>query len=566
MDDREKIRVFALQNAVKFKGTASKGPIIGKAMGSMPEWRQKKDELAALVDEVIEEVNSLSPEEQQRQLEYSGVEEQKKEKQTGLKELKNAERGKVVMRLAPSPSGPFHLGHAITGNLTSLYTEKYEGTFILRIEDTNSDNIYPPAYEQIPRDADWVFGNVSEVWIQSDRLEIYYQYVKRLIEGGHAYVCTCSPEAFKAKSDAREDCPCRSCDVEEHLGRWQKMLDGGFAQGEAVLRFKADMTHPNPAMRDFPLARINETPHPRQGTKYRVWPLMNLSVTIDDIEAGMTHIIRGKDHADNAKRQELMHKALGNPIPETYFAGRIKFIGLELSCSKTKKKIEEGVYDGWEDIRLPFMQPLRRRGYQPGAFKRYALEMGLSKADKTVDADEFFASINAYNKEIIEPIAKRFFFVKDPVQINVKGAPGNKVTMDLHPDMGDGQRVCVLKESLLISEDDRGALDKESICRLKDGCTITGWKTDDYTAEFEAGDYHAFRDKGGKLVIHWLPAEEEHVRVEVMMPDKTLAKGLGEKHLADHVSVGDIVQFERFGFCRLDSIEGGVYRFWFCHS
>src|SRR4030042_256112 len=92
----------------------------------------------------------------------------------------------------------------------------------------------------------------------------------------------------------------------------KKMLDKyGFREGQAVLRFKSDMKHKNPAMRDFPLARIVLTEHPRQKNKYRVWPLMNLAVTVDDIEMKMTHIIRGKDHLDNAKRQEMIYKVLG---------------------------------------------------------------------------------------------------------------------------------------------------------------------------------------------------------------------------------------------------------------
>ena len=102
------------------------------------------------------------------------------------------------------------------------------------------------------------------------------------------------------------------------------MLDpNGYKQGEAVARVKTDITHKNPAMRDFPIARINESEHPRQGKKYRVWPLMNLSVFADDVESGMTHTLRGKDHADNAKRQEYMYNYLEKPIPFTLFQGRI---------------------------------------------------------------------------------------------------------------------------------------------------------------------------------------------------------------------------------------------------
>lgn len=89
-----------------------------------------------------------------------------------------------------------------------------------------------------------------------------------------------------------------------------KLPKENYKVGEAVLRFKSSMQDSNPAMRDFPLARINESEHPKQKKKYRVWPLMNLAVSVDDIELGMTHIIRGKDHMDNAKRQKKIFDIL----------------------------------------------------------------------------------------------------------------------------------------------------------------------------------------------------------------------------------------------------------------
>ncbi|UCC61377.1 MAG: glutamate--tRNA ligase, partial [Dehalococcoidia bacterium] len=128
---------------------------------------------------------------------------------------------------------------------------------------------------------------------------------------------------------------------------------------------KTDINHPNPAMRDFPLMRINEHTHPRKGTEFRVWPLMNLAVFVDDVESGMTHIIRAKEHMSNAQRQEFLYRYFNKPIPETYFVGRINFTDLRISCSKTKVLIEEGKYSGWDDIRLPFLLALKRRGYQP---------------------------------------------------------------------------------------------------------------------------------------------------------------------------------------------------------
>ena len=89
-----------------------------------------------------------------------------------------------------------------------------------------------------------------------------------------------------------------------------------------------------------------------------------------------------------------MYNALGKKIPQTYFLGRYNFTGLELSSTKTKERIDKGEYSSWDDIRLPFMQALKRRGYQPHAFLKYSEMTGLSQADKTVSKDEFFKSID----------------------------------------------------------------------------------------------------------------------------------------------------------------------------
>jgi glutamyl-tRNA synthetase len=188
------------------------------------------------------------------------------------------------------------------------------------------------------------------------------------------------------------------------MKRWKKMLDKsdkGFKQGEAVLRFKSNMKHKNPAMRDFPLARINTTKHPLQGTKYKVWPLMNLAVTVDDIETKMTHIIRGKDHRDNAERQKMMYEALGigKKFPWTGFLGRIHFKGMELSTREFRKGIEEGKYTGWDDPRLPTLLALKKQGCKPMAFWRFAERIGISENDKTFDKKEFFQLLDYFNRQ-----------------------------------------------------------------------------------------------------------------------------------------------------------------------
>ncbi|MGV8150257.1 MAG: glutamate--tRNA ligase [Candidatus Woesearchaeota archaeon] len=562
------IRKHALANALKFNGKASSGAVISKIIAEAPETKQFMKTVSFEVSEVLQDINSMKVEDIQKELEANHpemLEKKDKEKREDLRELDGVDASNgVIMRFAPSPSGPMHLGHAITGGLTALYVKKYGGKFILRIEDTNSDNIDLESYELLPKDAEWIFGNVSEVWIQSDRMEIYYNYAKKFIELGACYVCTCSQEKFKEFSDNMTDCPCRNLNEKENMFRWNRMLKN-YKEGEAVLRFKTNMQHNNPAMRDFPLARINDSEHPRQKKKYRVWPLMNLSVCVDDIEAKMTHIIRAKDHADNAKRQEMMYDALGikDQFPKTYFLGRYNFEGLELSASKTRAKIEKGEYWGWDDIRLPFLQALKRRGYQPEALLRYTMLTGISPVDKTVSAEEFFKTINSFNKEIIDPKAKRFFMMHDYETIIIHNAPHQELKLKMHPNNDSyGYRELEVEKEFLILKSDLKELKNDELYRFMD---CLNFKKIDDRFEFDSLDYENFKNNG-KKIMHFLPAYG-NIDIEILMDDATVVKGVAE-HTIKNLKIGEIIQFERFGFCRLDEInkEKKLYKFWFTHK
>lgn len=562
---KQNAKKFALHNAVRFNGTANTGSVLGKILGEHPEYKKDIEKIRMIVAAVVKEVNALSHDQQKCQLTVYAPElvgEQKKEEALGLKELPRHPSGEYALRFAPSPSGPLHIGHAYITSLNYLYAKKYRGRFILRIEDTNPDNIYPDAYELIERDVQWLTQHhVSEIIVQSDRMELYYTYAHKILENGNAYVCLCDAEEFRKLSQNMEACPCRNNSTDENLKRWDSMLKT-YKQGEAVVRFKTDIKHKNPAMRDFPILRINEVPHPRQGEKYKVWPLMNFAVAIDDMELGITHALRGKDHADNAKRQEFIHKALGVDTPVPISVGRINFTGteIEVSCSKTQAMIEAGKFEGWEDIRLPFVGALRRKGYQPEAFQKYATDVGISLSDKTVDIAEFFKLINAFNKEIVDPNANRYFFIQNPVEVVIKNAPHRHIRLDLHPDTKKGGRIFETAETFYLAREDVNGFYADEMYRLMD-CLNFMKKGKEYI--FMSEDYETYKKKG-KKIMHWLPKNKKLIDVEVLMPDNTVAKGFGEEAIAE-LEVGAIVQFERFGFCRLDSIDGNLYRFWYGH-
>lgn len=399
-DFKEKAKAYALRNALSYKGKANQGAVLSSLF---IEGLKKEDikSFSPTLKKVIEDVNALSLDEQKKAFEKVKSLITERKTREGLAELPDVSKKGVIMRFAPSPSGPLHIGHAITSCLSYLYVKKYGGTFYLRIEDTNPEAIDPSAYDLLKKDADFLFEGKAKIVIQSERMKFYYSYAEKFLNKEKAYVCTCSGDEFRAFSQKKKECPCRNLSKKEQLSRWKQMLaKDGYEEGEAVLRFKSDMKHKNPAMRDFPLARINEVEHPKQRNKYRVWPLMNLAVTTDDIEMKMTHIIRGKDQRDNAERQKMMYEVLGKKYPWAYFIGKIKFKDLELSSRKMREGIQKGTYSGWDDKKLPTIVSLKKQGYKPEAFWRFSELVGLSQADKVMDKKEYFHLLDSFNKKV----------------------------------------------------------------------------------------------------------------------------------------------------------------------
>jgi len=396
------IRAYALKNAVAYEGTAMQSPVIS----SLFHEGLKKSEVgkyAKKINEIILEVNSLSLEEQKKEFEKLEKQTSERKEREGLPELPGVKgkKGKVIMRFRPSPSGFIHIGNIISNMSSSLYAEKYKGKFYVIVDDTNPGAVIPEAYRQIKKDCDWIFGNVYKYINSSDRMKFYYAYAEKLIRKNKVYVCTCPNEKFKKFIEKKENCPCRKNPAKENLEFWKRMLDkgkNGFKEEEAVLRFKSDMKDKNPAMRDFPLARVNTKKHPKQGNKYRVWPLMNFAVAVDDIELKMTHVIRGKDHMDNAKRQKMIFDVLKKKYPWTFFIGRIKFTDLILSKRKMTELINKGEFSGYEDERLPTIASLRKRGYKPESFRKFAEHQGLNDVDKVMDSKEFFQILDSFNR------------------------------------------------------------------------------------------------------------------------------------------------------------------------
>ena len=299
----------AIQNAIEYSGKAAPGSVIGRIMSIRQDLRPHGKILSPLIAKKVAQANKLATDEGldylRSILETEAPElleqRQKQAKRTGLPELLNAEKGKVVLRFAPNPNGPLSFGHARGIIINGEYAKEYDGELILRFDDTDT-SVKPPmleAYDLIQKEAEWLLGFVPHrVVIASDRIEHYYQYVEQMLNGGFGYVCKCSAETFREYRVSMTECPCRAYSNMENLELWQGMLDGSFQPGEAVVRVRTDMALKNPALRDWPALRIQDTetnPHPRKdiGSRYRVWPLLDFQSAVEDQLTGRhTHYSR----------------------------------------------------------------------------------------------------------------------------------------------------------------------------------------------------------------------------------------------------------------------------------
>ena len=546
---KELLFLCALQNAVKHGGVPQGGAVIGMVMGAHPELRGRAKEVSALAEEAIAEVAGLSPDERVTLLQARapgmfaalfGKHERKKV----LPALERAETG-VVMRFAPNPSGPLHIGHARAAALNDAYVKQYGGRYILRLEDTDPKRVDPEAYEMVQEDLAWLGLGINETVTQSDRLPLYYDLCRELIGRGGAYVCTCDNEHFKELKIAKTACPCREQPVETNLLLWEKMLIHGFSEGEASVRIKTDLLHPDPAMRDFPAFRILDTPpHPK--VTAHVYPLMNFSVVADDHLLGVTHVIRGKDHIANTRRQRYIYDHFGWEVPVYRHYGRMGIEGVVLSTSQMHRGIQEGTYTGWDDIRLGTLRALARRGISPDAVRNAMLAIGIGDTDISFSWDNLYAE----NRKIADPVANRYFFVPDPVIATLTGAPHHTAHAMLHPgDAPRGTRTLEFTGTVLLPA--RELSPEVTMLRLKDlfNVKIT-WKGSIPTFAY-AGDSLADARAAKAHIVQWLPVQAT-VSCTILTQEGEMT---GACEPAVKQELGKLVQFERVGFARIDAVN-----------
>lgn len=574
-DAQQLARKFALQNAVQHGGKAEPGRITGRIMGERADLRPHAKELQGVIQAVVAEVNQMAPEAQRAELETIDpklLEKKVIEQRVGLKPLPHDDVPEIVMRFAPNPNGPATLGHSRGMVLHAQYQQQYKAAgkkikMILRYDDTDPATKVPmlDAYDSLLEDFRWLGGSPDLILTASDRIDIYYDHAKQVIDKGHAYVCRCSQETFKALKDKGEPCPHRLQSAEENLRDWVKMLDGSFQPGEAVLRIATDIKHPDPALRDWVAFRILNEKHPRVGDKHRVWPLLDFQSAIEDHLQGVTHIMRGKDLIDSERKQTYVYGYLGWTYPTTVHWGRVSIHEFgKVSKSLLADGIKSGKFRGWDDVRLPTLAAMRRRGIRPDAIRNFWVGLGLTEKDVAASME----NVEAENRKLVEPDANRYFFVADPQPVEISDIPKEGLLghAPLHPEHPErGKRSVNFpppRATIFLDKKDHDALRKDEVLRLKDLGNVR--YVGDNKAVFAGNDLAILRQ--GARIVHWVSAAPNAtISVDIHMPDDdgTTVKGLAEDDCVR--DLGKVVQFERFGFVRLEGDLRGRLQAAFTH-
>ncbi|MBM3229785.1 glutamate--tRNA ligase [Candidatus Parvarchaeota archaeon] len=557
----------ALKNAFDY-GKASPGNLVGKVIGAAPQAKADMKSLMQKINEIVGTVNSYSKQQLESEMK-NFIYEIKAEEEKKL-ELPDAVQGQVITRFPPEPNGYPHIGHAKAAWLDCEAAKAYGGKFILRFDDTNPEKEKQEYVDAIIYWLTWLgIKPDGPILFASDFMPQLIGYADTLIATGNAYVCTCALEEAKKNRFEGKECVCKSASESETMAAWAKLLSGEFSRGQASLRIKADMKSQNTAMRDPTIFRSITSPHYRQGSKYKVWPTYDFQAPILDSLNGVTHAMRTKEYE---LRDELYYFVLDRlqlRKPLLVEFSRLAIKNAPISKRLLAPLISEKKVWGWDDPRLPTLAGLARRGIKPQAIKNFVLSFGISKVESEPSWDKLLHE----NKKLIDPIARRLFFVANPARLCISGYHSHTASLPNHPKSDLGSRQVSCDGNFYVSGADAAKFSAGEKVRLKGDCNFI-------VGENANGVTNASFDESAELpkkIIHWVAMSDAVPCKVFVLHDLLLDDGetFNEKSMevvegfvesaANSLKIGETVQFERFGFCTLDRKTPDALEFIFSH-
>ncbi|MFN3622343.1 MAG: glutamate--tRNA ligase family protein, partial [Nitrososphaerales archaeon] len=318
------------------------------------------------------------------------------------------------------------------------------------------------------------------------------------------------------------------------------------------IRYKGDLSSQDYSLRDPNLFRIVDYPHPIQGSKYRLWPVYDFAVVVEDYLCKVTHVLRSLEF--HVALQDRLRAHLGFPkIHITQFS-RFKFKGTPISKRLLRPLLEQGLVSGWDDPRMPTIMGLKRRGIDPEAIKSFTLDVGYTLTEHEFEWSLLFAA----NRKVLDPKVRRYMFVPDPILLKVKGAPQKSVNLRFHPDKDLGFRTIQTEGVFYIARCDAATLQVGSEFRLLELYNVA---VEEIGEDEIKSVYTGSELKEGIPKFQWVTKENTILRVlipDVLFKDDKFnpeslreVRGFAEASAAK-LEVGEVVQFVRFGFCRID--------------
>ena len=521
----------------------------------------------------------------------------------------NKNDGRVMTRFPPEPNGYLHIGHAKSICLNFGLAAEFGGVCNLRFDDTNPAKEEVEYVESIMADVRWLgFDWQDRLYYASDYFEQLYQFAVQLIHLGKAYVCSLSPEEIKEHrgtlTEPGQDSPYRNRSAAESLDLFERMRAGQFEDGAHVLRAKIDMASPNMNMRDPVLYRIRRATHHRTGDTWCIYPMYDFAHGLSDSIEGVTHSVCTMEYEDHRPLYDWFLDELSVYHPRQIEFARLNLTYTVMSKRKLLKLVAEGVVSGWDDPRMPTLAGIRRRGYTPGAIRKFCERIGVGKKDSMVDV----ALLEHCLREDLNQRAPRVMAVLRPLRVIIDNYPEGQVEMveaiNNPEDPTMGTRKVPFSRVLYIEKEDFLEDPPKQFYRLAPGREVrlryayfikcVEVVKDSTTGELV--ELHCTYDpttKGGdapdgrkvKATLHWVSAphaREAEVRLYehlFLKPDPsddkdgkdfmahlnpnslvTLESCRVEPSVAE-AAPGDFVQFERQGyFCAdaVDSSPGGL--------
>uniref|UniRef100_A0A3Q3L6V0 Bifunctional glutamate/proline--tRNA ligase n=1 Tax=Mastacembelus armatus TaxID=205130 RepID=A0A3Q3L6V0_9TELE len=319
-------------------------------------------------------------------------------------ELPGAEMGKVVVRFPPEASGYLHIGHAKAALLNQHYQVTFKGKLIMRFDDTNPEKEKEDFEKVILEDVAMLQIHPDQFTYTSDHFAIILRFAEQLLVEGKAYIDDTPPEQMKQEREQRIESKCRNNTVEQNMKMWSEMKAGTEHGQSCCMRAKIDMNSNNGCLRDPTLYRCKNTPHPRTGTTYKVYPTYDFACPIVDSLEGVTHALRTTEYHDRDEQFYWVIDALRLRKPYIWEYARLNLNNTVLSKRKLTWFVDQGYVDGWDDPRFPTVRGVLRRGMTVEGLKQFIAAQGGSRSVVNMEWDKIWA----FNKKVIDPVAPRY--------------------------------------------------------------------------------------------------------------------------------------------------------------